>query len=175
MTRDDETLRAGERGMDGVDSLMRSNLEAYHDRELSWWRRRLMEGRVRRSPRLQRELELLQEMSAAALSVDAAVASPDLWDDISGRLGAIDADRQSHRASAAAPAREPFGSLSALFGWKPMGLAVAAGATALAIGLWNSSGTVAADPNDGVLRYLDTGGQSVIVVDDPDVTIIWLI
>jgi hypothetical protein len=178
MTRDDGTLRAGGRG---VNEPLRMALEAYHDRELSWWRQRKMERRLRRSPALQHELELLRQISVGAVAVEAAGASPDLWSDISSRLGAIDAERQSRGAApAAANRRDPLSALRGLFGlpelfsWKPVGLAVAAGAAALAIGLWNTSGTVPVDPNGGVLRYLDTGGKSVMVVDNADVTIIWL-
>ena len=182
MTQDDGTLREVEGAVGGLDSQTsnetRNDLEAYHDRELAWWRRRLLEGRLRRSPQLRRELEMLGEMRTAAVAAEEGVFSPDLWGDISSRLGAIDAARRGRGAPEAAGLRDPSSwlsrGLSGLLGWKPVGLAVAAGAAALAIGLWNTSGTAPADPNGGVLRYLDTGGASVLVVDDVDVTIIWL-
>ena len=63
---------------------------------------------------------------------------------------------------------------SGLLGWKPIGVAVAAGAAVLAVGLWNAPGTVPDGQTGGVLRYLDTGGRSVMVVEAQDVTIIWL-
>ena len=131
MTRDDGTLRAGGRG---VNEPLRMALEAYHDRELSWWRQRKMERRLRRSPALQHELELLRQISVRAVAAEAAGASPDLWSDISSRLGAIDAERQSRGAApAAANRRDPLSALRGRFGlpelisWKPVGLAVAGG------------------------------------------------
>ena len=178
MTRRDGTLRAGGRG---VDEQLRMALEAYHDRELSWWRQRQMERRLRRSPELQHELDLLRQISAGAVAAEPGGASPDLWSDISSHLVAIDAERPSRDAApAATDRRDPLGRLRGLLGlpgllsWKPVGLAVAAGAAVLAIGLWNTSGTVPVDPDGGVLRYLDTGAKSVMVVDNADVTIIWL-
>ena len=85
------------------------------------------------------------------------------------------------------PARElpglPAGrsGLPGLLAWKPVGWLIAAGAAALAIGVWNTPGSVPGpsgfleEPQAGVLRYLDTGGRSVMVMDREDVTIIWLI
>ena len=61
-----------------------------------------------------------------------------------------------------------------MLGWRPIGLAVAAGATALAVGLWNAPVTLPDEQAGGVLRYLDTGGRTVMLVDSEDVTIIWL-
>jgi hypothetical protein len=153
---------------------IRSNLEAYHDRELSWWRRRRVAMGLRRSAELRRELDLLQQMRRAASAAEGPPASPDLWAEISGHLDAIDARGGSHDGPAA---RELPGWLSGplrFFEWKPIGWVAAAGAAVLVIGLWNTSGPLPDAPAVGALRYLDTSGRSVMVIDEEDVTIIWL-
>lgn len=175
-------------------------LEAYHDRELSWWRRRRVEVALRRSPDLRRELDLLRQIGTAAATADAPLASPDLWDAISRQLPVSDAAGRTVGDESAArgipnplrePVREPVtghvtgpragqgGWLSGLLASKPAGFALAAAAMALAIGVWNTPMSVpgASVPDEaaaGVLRYLDTGGRPVIVLDEDDVTIIWL-
>ena len=180
MSEREATLAAGR------DLKIRADLGAYHDRELSWWRRRRAEAGLRRSPELRRELELLQQISSAASTSEAAPSSPDLWGAISGQLAGIDRERRAQRGAASAP--RPSGLLgllglsgalgtsgwSGLLGWRPIGLAVAAGAAVLAVGLRNAPGTVPDGQTGGVLRYLDTGGRSVMVVEAQDVTIIWL-
>jgi len=170
-------------GLGGQGEL--DELEAYHDGELSWWRRRRVEAGLRRSPELRRELDALRQMRTAASAADRPLASPDLWDAIAGQLPAADARRGAPAGveGTHTPPRSLEGlaaRLSGLLGWRPIGWAVAAGAMALAVGVWITPGTLPGDmltdePAVGVLRYLDTGGRAVMVLDDEDVTIIWLL
>lgn len=176
-------------GLGGQGEL--DELEAYHDGELSWWRRRRVEAGLRRSPELRRELDALRQMRTAASAADRPLASPDLWDAIAGQLPAADARRGAPAGveGTHTPPRSLEGlatwlsglsGLSGLLGWRPIGWAVAAGAMALAVGVWITPGNLPGDmltdePAVGVLRYLDTGGRAVMVLDDEDVTIIWLL
>jgi hypothetical protein len=155
---------------------IRADLEAYHDQELSWWRRRRVEAGLRRSSELRQELDLLKQMSTAAGaagSADQAATMPDIWGEISGQLAGIDAQKRARVAAVRESVKQP-GGLRGFFEWKPMGWAMAAGAAALAIGLWNASGRFPDEQTGRVVRYLDTEGRPVMVVDEEDVTIIWL-
>ena len=155
---------------------LQADLEAYHDRELSWWRRRRVEAGLRRSPELRRELDLLKQMSTAGAIAERPLASPDLWADLSGQLGAVDTEKRALVGAGPAAGRPRLrDALSGPFGWKPVGLAMAAGAAVLAVGLWNPLAPLPEEPAVGVVRYLDTGGKSVMLIDEEDVTIIWLI
>ena len=112
-------------------------------------------------------------MSVAAVGAGDPLVSPDLWPDLSAQLAGIDAQKRAQRG--AAPTRT--GGVArplALLGWRPLGWAAVAAAAVLAIGLWNTPGTLEDEPGGSVLRYLDTGGRPVMVVDEEDVTIIWL-
>ncbi len=141
-------------------------LHAYHDGELSSFARRRFEQRLRRSPELKAELDSLSALGASLRDLDAQGASPDLWDDIALRLPGLDAQREA----AALPERS--GWLVWLFGPAGAALATAAAAVALAVAVY----TPALQPSGATIRWLDTGGRSVIVFDDEaDMTIIWML
>lgn len=153
------------------------NLHAYHDGQLGpvarwWWRRR-----IARSPRLREQLEQLAEVGNWVRETDSQ-QNPDLWDRIALRLPAIDAARAETTAdeSGLLPA-----SLGRTPGWtihwpglRPIAAAAATAAVAIAVAL----GTIGdgSGQRPGAVRWLDTGGRSVIVLDNPDgATIVWLL
>ncbi len=141
------------------------NLHAYHDDELGavarWrWRRR-----IARSRSLHDELEQLAEVGNWVRRADTQ-QTPDLWDQIALRLPAIDAVR--------ADTPDAESGLLRWAGLRPVMAAAATAAVAVAVAL----GTIGDGPGQraGAVRWLDTGGRSVIVLDDPDAaTIVWLL
>ncbi len=155
-----------------MDDRVRQNLEAYFDGELGVLRRTWWTRRIERAPELRRELAAIEARSRALRDHEreAAGARGSLWTEISMGLSAADA-----RASAAATPRSRAG-----FG--PPLVAAAVGMAAVALWLWppapgpeGMASPAVSTPVVGSLRYLDTDGRPVLVVeDDPDVTIIWL-
>jgi len=148
---------------DGTNAKDEALLHAYHDGELSGFARRRFARRLRRTPRLRRELDSLAALGERLREIDAQGAAPDLWEQIALRLPAIDA-----RKSEAARAQAARGRLSWLV--RPAGALAAAAALAVAL-LWPEA------PEPGrVVRWIDGGGRSVMVLDaDPDTTIIWVL
>jgi anti-sigma factor RsiW len=149
------------------DARIEDQLQAYHDGELSRFGRWRFGRRLRREPALQRALSSLSELSHELQVLDARDASaPDVWPAVALRLPAVDA-----RRAAAAHAQRTRG-----FGWwlAPLGAAVAAAALVLVVvygGFWTEPRR-----SGGVVRWIDSGGRSVIVLDDdPDTTIIWVL
>jgi anti-sigma factor RsiW len=144
-------------------------LHAYHDGELSRLSRWRFERELRRSPALQRELAGLRDLGDALRARDGSGPSPDLWDALALRLPAEDvrrAERGRADVARAWGARESW--------WlKPVGaLAVSAALVwALILGVGSESPSAG-----GVVRWIDSGGRSVMVLDDqPDTTIIWVL
>ena len=138
-------------------------LSAYHDGELQGRARWRLAWRLRREPALRRELASLGRVGDLVRSVEEA-PEPDLWDRIELRLPAVDARRaESDAARSAGPAW-----------WRPLGALAAAAAVVLAVyvGLFEP-----APAPGGSVRWMDSGGRSVLVIDDAesDVTIIWLL
>jgi len=141
------------------------NLHAYYDGQLGtvarwWWRRR-----IARSPRLNRQLVQLVEVGNWVRQADLQ-QTPDLWDQIALRLPAIDAVRADTPAEA-----------SGLLRWTGLRPVMAAAATAAAV-VAVALVTIGDGPGQraGAVRWLDTGGRSVIVLDDPETaTIVWLL
>ncbi len=145
-------------------------LHAYHDGELGVFARWRFERRLRRSPELRRELASLARVGEFVRASEARTPELDLWDRIEQRLPAVDARRaEGERVGNDA------GLLAAW--WRPAGALAAAAALAVAvyIGFGETAGVSAAP--GGTVRWVDSGGQSVLVLDDAeaDVTIIWLL
>ena len=144
-------------------------LSAYHDGELRALARWRLERRLRRNPRLRRELELLGRVGSALRdAAKAGAPAADLWDRIAMRLPAADA----RRAEALARLRR---RRRAWLVGGPLGAAAAAGLGALAIfsGLRGEAG-----PADGVVRWMYAGKRNVFVVEEPGApgtTIIWVL
>ena len=126
---------------------------AYHDGELGGVARWLFERRLRRSPELQQELEELDQIGKLVRVSETRADEVDLWDRIRLRLPAADAQRAEEMETAwfVTPA------------WmRPVFFA--------------SLDTPATSGR--VVRWMDSGGRSVMVLDDAvdsDVTIIWIL
>ena len=141
-------------------------LYAYHDGELTGFARRRFEQRLRRSPDLQAELAALSSMGTALRDIDADGPAPDIWDDIALRLPGLDAQREA-QVEPASP-----GWLAWLVGPLGAALATAAAAVGLAIAVY----TPEVVPSGPAIRWLDSGGHSVMVIDDEsEMTIIWML
>jgi anti-sigma factor RsiW len=149
------------------------DLNAYHDGELGGLRRWRFERRLSRSPRLRAELEELRRLANWVQGVGAQSPSSDVWDHVALRLPAIDADRADQRQG-----RDERGGLRGM-GWLaafPRPLAAVAVSAALALALFLGIMEDAAPPTSGIIRWLDTGGRSVMVLEDQgDATIVWLL
>ena len=143
-------------------------LHAYHDGELRGLARWRFERRLARSPALQRELRGISELGLLLRERAAAAPGPELWDRIALRLPAADARREA-AATEHATARR--------VGWlRPLGAAAAALAiAAVAAQQWL---TAPALEQAGVVRWMDSRGRSVMVLEEDKqnaVTIIWLL
>jgi anti-sigma factor RsiW len=170
------------------------DLNAYHDGELSGLRRWLFERRLSRSPRLRAELEELKRLARWVQGVGAQPPSADVWDDIALRLPAIDAEFAEQRQRLAEQRQrrgeqrqrraEQRQTRDERREWRGMDwlaaysrpLAAAAITVALALALFLGIMEDAVSPTPGVIRWLDTGGRSVMVLEDQgDATIVWLL
>jgi anti-sigma factor RsiW len=156
------------------------DLNAYHDGELSGLRRWLFERRLSRSPRLRAELEELKRLARWVQGAGAQPPSVDVWDDIALRLPAIDAQRVEQRQGPSEQRQRRDERRE----WRGMGwlaaysrpLAAVAVTAALALALFLGIMEDAASPTPGIIRWLDTGGRSVMVLEDQgDATIVWLL
>lgn len=133
-------------------------LMAYHDGELSWASRWLLERTLRRDPSARGELEFWGEVGEVLRKEAGEEAAPDLWAAISGRL------EPTVESEGAPPGRH--------WNWRWPELAAAL-ATCLAIGWW----ALVSDSVAGAesIRWLDSGGKTVMVLqDDAEATIIWV-
>ena len=163
------------------------DLNAYHDGELSGLRRWIFERRLARSPSLRAELEELKQLAGWVQGAGQASLSADVWDSIALRLPAIDATlgEQRQRRGEQLPSRdeqrqrrderrERRGKDWLAAYSRP--LAAAAVSVALALALFLGIMEDAAPPTPGIIRWLDTGGRSVMVLEDQGgATIVWLL
>ena len=151
-------------------------LHAYHDGALSARARRRFEQALERDPALGRELRLLREVGELAREVDAEVETPDLWDQIALRLPAEEVRRAAARLERES-ARRPW--LRGLRWSRLVPLGAVAAAALMALLLTRFWATPAVGfAKGGVVRWMDSGGRSVMVVEDDGqtgVTLIWLL
>lgn len=154
----------------GVADLREQRLHAYYDGELSGFSRWRFERELRRSASLRRELAGLQQLGDGIRQRAASLEAPDLWDTLALRLPALDARRAEQGPAAAARSwgvRESW--------WlRPVGALAASVALVAALLL----AVPGAEPpvSGGVVRWIDSGSRSVMVLDDqPDTTIIWVL
>jgi len=159
------------------------DLNAYHDGELSGLRRWLFERRLSRSPGLRAELEELKRLAHWVQGADPQPSSADVWDDIALRLPAIDAQLVERRQNRAEQPRRRVewrawrGMDSLAVYSRPLAATAVTAALALALALFLGIMEDAAPQTPGVIRWLDTGGRSVMVLEDrgDDATIVWLL
>jgi anti-sigma factor RsiW len=156
--------------LSGAGDRLERSLHAYHDGELKSLARWRLERRLARSPELRRQLDELIALGDLVRESERPADSPDLWDRIAQRLPAIDARRAELRAA-------PQGWLGALPSLgRPLGAAaaVAMAVVAVALGWWFGAPSAGA----GVVRWMDSGGRSVMVLEEDvssQLTIIWLL
>ena len=167
------------------------DLNAYHDGELSGLRRWIFERRLSRSPSLRAELEELKRLARWVQGVGPQPPSVDVWEDVALRLPAIDAqfadqrqrradqrqrraDQRQRRAEQRQRRAERRGMDWLAAYSRPL---AAAGVTAaLALALFLGIMEDAAPTTSGIIRWLDTGGRGVMVLEDQgDATIVWLL
>lgn len=156
---------------------MDAKLQAYYDGELSWLGRWRVERRLAASAELRRELARLQRLSELVRAAEAAAPEPDLWPEIAGRL--------SREPEGGDPIRTHADPLRPAFGWlgprlKPAG-AFAVAAVAL-FALVRGDAWWGADPSSGsssgVVRWIDSGSRSVLVIEDEagrGATLVWVL
>jgi anti-sigma factor RsiW len=143
-------------------------LHAYHDGELSGLRRWRFERRLRRDPALRRALSALRNLRDQLQGLEAGAATPDVWDAVALRLPAADARRAESAAT-----RAQRGGRGLVWWLAPLGAAATVAVVLVAIygGFWPEP-----SQTGGVVRWIDSGGRSVMVLDDdPDTTIIWVL
>jgi len=148
------------------------DLHAYHDGELGGLRRWLFERRLGRSPALRAELAALERLTQHIRASELQSPSVDVWDAIALRLPAIDAQSDRRRGPDARPARSRVDWLVTYA--RPITAVAVAAALALALFLGIMESGAPAVP--GMIRWMDTGGRSVMVLEDQgDATIVWLL
>lgn len=152
-----------------------ATLHAYYDGELGWWAQRRFEAHLRRSPELRAELQAIRSLgSALRMAEESSLAhgpEPDLWP-------AIAAELPNTRTLGAMESDSAAGSWAGWFTWRPLAtgaLAVAMAAAFFALQPGSPAQPAGAGgPMTATVRYLDTGGRSVVLDGGEDFTIIWL-
>lgn len=147
-------------------------LHAYHDGELGALRRWQVRRWLARDASARRELEALAAVGAAVRSAQPAAPVPDLWGALEGRLRSIDAEREVQAARA--------GGLRLAALLRPAAAGAALAAVVAAVALFLRPGPdpaldAGAPSATGVVRWLDTRGKTVMVLDQGEATIIWLL
>jgi hypothetical protein len=143
-------------------------LHAYHDGELRGFARWRFERRLARSSELQCELRSLAELGVLLRGRESQAPGPELWERIALRLPAADARRAAAGAQLGRARR---------LGWlPPLGAAVATLAVAAFVASqWPAP---AALERAGVVRWMDSRGRSVMVLEEDEqnaTTVIWLL
>ncbi len=152
--------------MDTRNERRMHELHAYHDGELGWLARWRVERRLARDPEARAELAGLADLGDLLREGEAAATTPDLWPELRAQLPARRAEPVDE------PTLEGLGGGRAWFpAWAPAGLAAAAVAAVIAFGIGGGEA-----PAVHSVRWLDTGGQSAMVLqDDGEATIIWIL
>ena len=140
-------------------------LHAYHDGELGALRRWRVRRWLARDPAARSELEALATLGEAVRQSQVAPPAPDVWAGLEGRLRSIDAEREVSGSAAGSGLR-----LGSMFRPAAAGAVLAAVVGRSLPCSWDRR----PPPSGGVVRWLDTHGQAVMVLDEGDATIIWL-
>jgi anti-sigma-K factor RskA len=152
-------------GTNEIGAKAMEELYAYHDGELRGLARWRFERRLHRSPELRRELDGLARLGSLVREAEEEATGPELWDRIAQRLPAVDA-RREEAGERSAPA----------WSWlRPAGALAAAAVVAVAVYM----GSYQAVPQSGgAVRWLDSGGRPVMVLEadaESQMTIIWML
>jgi anti-sigma factor RsiW len=142
-----------------------AELEAYRDGELSRWRSWLVARRLARDPALRRRLETRTTLGALLREQAESIETPDLWEGIRAQLPTAPrpAPLEGTLPAASAPGGAP--------AWLGAAFAAAVVACVMATG-WLPGDA----PSMASVRWLDSKGKPVMVLrDDPEATIIWVI
>lgn len=157
------------------DALLET-LSAYHDGELSRFRRWRFERTLAGSEVLQRELAALELMGHLAREHEGEADAPDLWASIAARLPAENA--RAARGKEAGGLRERWGLGNLAPYLKPLAAtAAAAGAIFALVEGWGIP-SAPVEGRGGVVRWMDSGGRNVMVLEDDadtQMTVIWLL
>ncbi|MCG8591575.1 MAG: zf-HC2 domain-containing protein [Proteobacteria bacterium] len=150
-------------------TLRDERLQAYHDGELSEAERARVEAELARDPELAAELAALEQARGLLREWDAEAPVPELWSGIAARLPA------TGTAPSAREAPDP-GWAERLRAWLfPGSLAAAVAAASLAVFFFYAVGPTGPADASAPVRFLSAEGASVMVLqEDPDTTIIWL-
>jgi anti-sigma factor RsiW len=143
----------------------RQELHAYLDGELAFLRRWRVERRLARDPSARRELDAIAELGELLREQAAAQPVPDLWAGVRAQL-----------ATAPRPAPlEADDALPAPAPWLPAWLGAALAAASVAAVM--ASGVLSGDAAPvGSVRWIDANRKPVMVLqDDRDATIIWVL
>jgi len=154
-------------------------LHAYHDGALSGHARRRFERSLERDPALGTELSLLREVGALAREIAGEAETPDLWDQIALRLPAEEVHRAEERAEREGRESGWRLQLSVRRWLRPVPLGAVAAAALMALLITRFWATpVAENATGGVVRWVDSGNRSIMVIEDDGqigATLIWLL
>lgn len=161
----------------------RARLYRYYDGEMSWLGASWFALRLRRSASLRAALADLEHLtrSVKRAAVDETAAEvPELWRGIEASLSEVDTEWATARERPPERARSPRADRLRVFGWPGLSAASAA-AVLVAVLVLRFAGegtpgpTLSAGP--GVVRYLDSGGAPVVVIEDDEhaMTIVWMV
>jgi anti-sigma factor RsiW len=156
---------------------MDAKLQAYYDGELSRLGSWLFERRLAASASLRSQLAELSQLSQLVRGAEAAGAEPDFWPSIARELER-DAVPRQRESSIERDSDAPLAWVVALL--KPAGVVAVAAAAVLALvrgdGLWGASAR--SRDSGGVVRWIDSGSRSVMVIEDESgrgATLVWVL
>ncbi len=162
-------------------------LQAYHDGELGNRAKRRFERALSRDSSLERECALLHEMGELARELDAEAETPDLWDQIALRLPAQEALREAERSGVRADPdwdaptprwRRGWGKPRTPWALLPPISAIVAAAVVALVMVRFSAAPETGIAEGGVVRWIDSGKRSVMLLEDDGktgATLIWLL
>ena len=149
-------------------------LDTYHDGELTSLMRRRVERHLEHCSGCRRQLATASSLGELLRESASFATAPDLWSEIASRLDALD------REIAPVPTRSaPPSLLERLRGRVnlPLPLArplAAVAAAALIVSVYLAGVGPEEGTGQGVVRWLDSYGNPVMLLEHPDATIIWM-
>jgi len=161
----------------------RARLSRYYDGEMSWLGASWFALRLRRSASLRAALADLERLTRSvqrAAADEPPAEAPALWAGIEASLAEVDAEWAEARERPPQRDRAPRADRLRAFGWPGLSAAsVAAVLVAVLVLRFAGESTPAPvlAPGPGVVRYLDSGGAPVVVIEDEEraMTIVWMV